>query len=151
MDYESLTKEHLLAEANGRGVEGVKSSMSKADIIAALQLDDEQGDKGPVVAPPLPAPVVSNIPFVAKPEIITAEEKCIPDSDFTDGLWKMRERVPYAASDGEQKWRGTLHPGEVFALCIHPEDNYQRTHSLKNTVHFWQGKESDFVLNFEKA
>ena len=41
--------------------------------------------------------------------------------------------------------------GELYALAIHSPDCYNRTHSLKNTAHFWQGNESEFRIQFDKA
>ena len=41
--------------------------------------------------------------------------------------------------------------GEKFALAVHEKDTYHRTHSLKNTAHFWQGNEAEFRAEFEKC
>ncbi len=40
-DYESHTKDELLDECEARKIEGVSSASLKADIVAALTLDDE--------------------------------------------------------------------------------------------------------------
>lgn len=136
--YESHTKDELLAEAETRGVEGVNHSSLKADIIAALELNDEQSDKAPKVTPPLPAPQASNIPQVSSDEVVSDEVDGIVfrDEDFTDGHYVMRKGA---------------HVGETFALYKHEPDTYAKTHSLKNSQHFWQGNEAEFAVAFEKA
>jgi len=64
---------------------------------------------------------------------LAAEENYLTDDKFTDGLYKLRKT------------------GEPFALCKHAPNSYERTHSAKNSVHFWQGTEDEFNLAFEKA
>ena len=75
----------------------------------------------------------SKLPVV---EVKPIAEKLSPvaptDEKYTDGIFLKR-------SDGEK-----------YALCIHEEDNYGRTHSLKNTAHFWQGTKEQFQEHFEK-
>lgn len=150
-NYDSHTKEELLAECNLRGVEGVSSSSLKADIIAALELNDEQADTEPKVTKPLPSPVASNIPNVPKAPIVEdVSSPSYKDEDFDGGIFRMRERISFVDAEGNEKWKGTLHPGEVFALCKHNPDVYGRTHSLKNSVHFWEGSESQFQIAFER-
>jgi hypothetical protein len=75
-------------------------------------------------------PKVEAIPIEDHPESSTPA-----DHLFKDGQFKK--------STGQDK-------GELFALCIHDADAYGFTHSLKNTVHFWQGTEKQFRENFEK-
>ncbi len=152
-DYESFSKEELIAECVTRNIEGVNSRTSKADVIAALQLNDEQADKQPEVTPPAPAPVVSNIPFAGLPASpkVAAHEIPPQDEDFTDGLYKMRPYVSRIDSEGNDKREVTLHPNEVFALCIHPANTYGRTHSMKNSLHYWEGTIGQFEAYFEKA
>lgn len=71
------------------------------------------------------------------------EEKPLPqplaieapgDNEFHRGLYVMREGH---------------HAGEQFALAIHDEDLYGKTHSLKNSLHFWQGTAEEFRTNFD--
>lgn len=137
--YNDFTKEELLAECQSRGIEGVASHTKKDDIIAALELNDEQSDKEPSVTAPLPSPEKSNIPNVSAknvPEVPIEDGGSFKDEDFTDGNYVMRK--------GD-------HVGEPFALCKHNPDVYGKTHTLKNNVHFWQGSEEQFRLAFEKA
>lgn len=135
--YASHTKEELLAEVKLRGIEGIQASSLKDDIVAALELNDEQADKEPAVTPPLPPPIASNIPQITEDEVSTESTDGIVfrDEDFSDGIYVMRKG---------------LHVGEEFALFRHPKDTYERTHSLKNSKHFWQGKEEEFTSSFEK-
>jgi hypothetical protein len=133
-DYDSNTKEELLNEASSRGLD-VNSHTSKADIIAALELSDE----GPA-QPPEPLP---KIPLATPIPQVTLQEKDIPlenggapkDEEFTDGI--------FVKAEGDFS-------GEDFALCIHPPDTYGKTHSLKNSLHFWQGTKEEFRKTFEK-
>lgn len=158
-NYPDYTKEELLAECATRGIEGVDSNTLKADVVAALELSDEQNKESgteeirPNDQPP--APMESNIPHVGIPNvdnIPNAKDGDIPpqDADFTGGLFKMRPFVIRFDSEGNEKKEGTLHPGEVFALCIHPPNTYGRTHSLKNSLHYWEGSEGQFNQCFEK-
>jgi hypothetical protein len=73
------------------------------------------------------------------------EEKPLPqplaieapgDNEFHRGLYVMREGH---------------HAGEQFALAIHEPDLYGKTHSLKNSIHFWQGTAEDFRNAFDPA
>lgn len=157
-NYDNFTKEELLAECEARGIEGVTHSSLKADIIAALELGDEQKEgsgakEDAETTPPLPAPVTSNIPFEGLPAVpkVAAHEVPPQDSEFTDGIYKMRAYVSRVDSEGNEKREATLHPGESFALCIHPPNTYGRTHSLKNSLHYWEGSIGQFEAYFEKA
>ena len=131
-DYDSHTKEELLAECALRGIEDVKHASPKADIVAALALDDEDGLSQP--KPPLPPIKASPIPQVPKTTVaeVGLDAGAIPkDEDFTDGIFSL--------------------DGEDYALCIHTADGYGRTHSLKNSVHTWQGTEVEFNATFKRA
>lgn len=160
-NYNDHTKEELLEECHARGVDGVNTSSLKADIVAALELSDEQkqnsGADGPEESelPPSglpPKPVVSNIPQVTKiPEVNPIDSPHYKDEDYTGGLFKMRAQVSTHDSEGNEKRESTLYPGEAFALCVHEPDTYGRTHSLKNSIHFWEGSLGAFERFFEKA
>jgi len=83
--------------------------------------------------PPLPAIKVSPIPVAEKkPESESGFDACkLPDDEnFTDGLYEK--------------------DGETYALCIHPADGYGCTHSLKNTLHTWQGSKEQFNAAFTR-
>jgi len=86
---------------------------------------------------PLPKLVASPIPQVeARPEVSTVVSGGAPaDEDYAGGIFTMTAGA----------WIG-----EDFALCIHAPDTYERTHSLKNSLHFWQGKAEEFRKTFEK-
>lgn len=157
-NYNDFTKEELLAECHARNIEGVNASSLKADIVAALELNDEQKSESGAeedlkTTPPLPAPVKSNIPQVTPiPEVENdGYSRSLKDEDFTGGTFKMRERIATTNSEGVQKWQGTLYPGEVMALCVHEPNTYGRTHTLKNNLHQWEGSEMQFQVLFEKA
>jgi hypothetical protein len=87
--------------------------------------------------PPVPLPpiIASPIPQVDSPE--TDPESGIDagaapkDEEHTDGIFEK--------------------DGEKYALCIHDPDIYGNTHSLKNSRHFWQGKEPEFNAKFKKS
>lgn len=75
----------------------------------------------------------SLIPQVTIPEAKVYGERMQPkDEEFTDGMFKHSET------------------GEPYALCKHEPDTYGNTHSLKNSAHFWQGREKEFRATFEK-
>jgi hypothetical protein len=85
---------------------------------------------------PIPFTVVegSLIPQVEAPAIpFSVDDDPLTDDKFTHGLYKDRRT------------------GEAFALYLHNPDGYEKTHSLKNSVHFRQLVESEFFLQFEKA
>lgn len=140
-NYAGHTKGDLLAEASLRGIPGLTDEDTKPDIIAALELSDEQeapkGSETDQPKPPLPPIKASPIPQVPKKELESViREDAAPSDDFyTDGSFVMRKGA---------------HVGEEFALCIHAPDTYGNTHSLKNSEHFWQGKEEEFRVAFEK-
>ncbi len=75
---------------------------------------------------------VGGIPVGRTTESRIPDEPVYPDSAFS-GLY-------FCEKDGEH-----------YALCIHEPDGYQRTHTAKNTVHFWQGTKTEFRALFEKA
>jgi hypothetical protein len=84
--------------------------------------------------PPLPAIKVSPIPVVEKtPVAESGFDACkIPDDEnFTDGLYEK--------------------DGEAYALCIHTADGYGNTHTLKNTLHTWQGTKEQFNAAFTRV
>jgi hypothetical protein len=76
---------------------------------------------------PTPIPKVE-----AQPAPLLKEEDYPTDDKFVHGTWIHRK---------------TKQP---FALWIHEPDVYDRTHTLKNSVSFWQGTEEQFILTFEK-
>lgn len=148
--YETMSDEALHNEVTSRGL-NPEEFQTRQDAIAHLQLDDEASESVPT--PPLPAPVASNIPFEGHPSApkVAAHEVPPQDADFTDGVYKMRAFVSRVDSEGNEKREATLHPGELFALCIHPANTYGRTHSLKNSLHYWEGTIGQFEAFFEKA
>lgn len=84
--------------------------------------------------PPLPPLKASPIPQVEKPPLAETgfDAGAIPDDEeFTDGIFEK--------------------DGEPFALCIHRADGYGRTHSLKNSIHTWQGTKEEFNAAFTKT
>lgn len=135
-DYDSHTKEELLAEIHSRKIEGVTMSTSKPDMVAALALDDEVDDEVQTQPPePLPPLKASPIPQVEKTPIAeNGSDPCpfITDERFTDGIWVR-------ASDGED-----------YALCIHDADGYGNTHTARNSEHQWQGKIEQFNAAFSR-
>lgn len=158
-NYNDFTKEELLAECQSRGIEGVDSHTLKADIIAALELNDEQNKESKTDEPAPntlpPKPVESNIPHIGTPNVdniptVESGDVAPKNEDFTDGQFTMRPYVTRINAEGVERRETTLHPGEPFALCKHEPDTYGRTHSLKNSLHFWQGTEGAFQLYFEK-
>lgn len=157
-NYSDFLKEELLAECVARGVDGVNSHSTKPDIIAALELSDEQkaesgAQEDPEATPPLPVPVESNIPFAGLPAApkVAAQEVPPQDNEFVNGRYKMRTHISRVDMDGNERRESTIHPGETFALCIHPANTYGRTHSLKNSLHYWEGTVGQFESYFEKA
>lgn len=89
-------------------------------------------------APPLPELKASPIPQVeAVPEVSNVSNGGAPaDEDYTDGVFVMNAKATW--------------PNEEFALCIHEPDTYGKTHSAKNSLHFWQGNEAEFDSMFKK-
>lgn len=130
-NYDSHTKDELLAECELRGIGEVSPASLKADIVAALALDDESGLSQP--KPPLPPITASPIPQVPKtnlPEVGLDACQIPEDGLFVDGIYTM--------------------DGEDYALCIHDADGAGRTHSLKNSVHTWQGTKAEFNDKFTR-
>lgn len=75
-----------------------------------------------------------NLPVVEEKKVEVKELSNAPkDEDFVKGWFKDRET------------------GEVFSLAVHEPDDYFRTHSLKNSLHFQQVTEAEFRLRFDKA
>lgn len=97
-----------------------------------MKHDQEEEIEQP--AAPLPPITASPIPQVeVLPPAILAEDNNLTDDMFTGGTYNKRST------------------GQPFALCVHAEDQYGNTHSLKNSVHFWQGTAAQFAADFEKV
>jgi len=64
----------------------------------------------------------------------TGADPCpyIADDKFVNGIWVRN-------SDGEE-----------YALCIHPPDGYNQTHTARNSVHQWQGRAEQFHADFQR-
>jgi len=130
MDYSEQTKDHLLAEVSkrkqgGRNLE-VNQQDNKADIVSALELDDEAKDNASA------ANSAQGIPQVE------AKEPSVPVGESTadlkySGVWTNNE------------------DGEPYGLCVVQDAPDGRTHFAKNSVHFWNGSATDFKLKFDKA
>ncbi len=187
-NYDDYTKEELIAECDKRGVEGVTHSSLKADIVAALELSDEQIAKAEVT-PPLPAPGEVAYDEMTEPDLlklcqqmgmkhltdkstkrdmiaaINAREK--QDEQDAAGKEFPEGKPDVAVPEGEvvksnpplntdynmskvYVMKEGNHIGEEFVLCVHEPDTYERTHSLRNKDHFWQGNEKQFRIAFEK-
>ena len=98
--------------------------MAKSDTI-----NKESGAMAPASSHP-------NLPVVNADEVSEAlDPRSNPprDEDHSKGIFKR------------------ISDGELYALAIHKPDCYNRTHSLKNSLHFWQGNESEFRIQFDKA
>ncbi len=131
-DYESQTKEILFAQIEERGIQNVTPKSLKEDMIAALQLQDEQDKQDAAGKDLLPdAPKQADVP---EGEVVKSNPP--KNTEFTEGKFRMVEGN---------------HVGEVFALAVHEPDTYDRTHTLKNKEHFWQGNKAQFRVAFEKA
>jgi len=129
-DYASHTKDELFAELERRDKSSiVTSSANKADLVAALELLDEQDKQDKAGEENLP-----EVPQVVIPDVV---ERSDPprNTDYTKGIF-VKRRGDFA--------------GEEFALAIHEPDTYERTHSLKNRLHFWEGNAEQFAAEFEK-
>ncbi len=131
IDYSSLLKDDLLKLVDDRQTQGVTPHSNKADLIAALELQDEAAHQSAIAAAMPEGQADLDVP---EGEVIKSNPPA--NSDFN--LKKL-----YVMKEGN-------HIGEEFVLCIHEEDTYGRTHSLKNQVHFWQGNEKQFRQCFEK-
>lgn len=156
--YESQLKDALQTEADKRelAVEGTgaNGAITKDDLVMALQIDDETQPDEPNQPPaPLPELKASLIPQVGLPSCPKVADSEVPpqDDEFVNGTYKMRSFISRVDSDGNEKRESTIHPGESFALCIHPANTYGRTHSLKNSLHYWEGTIGQFEAFFEKA
>lgn len=131
--YDSLKKDELWKEIDARkaakspNFDSLTATSTNADLVAALVLDDEHVQ---VVNAPHPnLPVVDAVPM---PES-RIKESCFPaEEKFTDGV--------FIHADQQEK----------YALAIHEPDAYGRTHSLKNTIHSWQGTKEEFNRVFNK-
>lgn len=136
--YDTQSKEDLLAIAKARGLP-VGQQTLKADIITALEEDDKATEESAIAIqppPPLPEKSVSPIPFVKpadSPDFLNPAQPF--DHEYTDGI--------FIKNEGDAK-------GEEFALCVTDPNDYNCTHFLKNTVHFWSGSKSQFKEQFDK-
>lgn len=128
-DYDSHTKDDLLAEAQSRNIQGINTSSLKADIIAALELDDDDTPAQP--REPLPPLKASNLPQVKTPEIPPAPGDAPKDEDYNDGVF-------------------TKDDGEDYAVAIVDDAPNGRTHWAKNSAHTWNGTEAEFKAQFTK-
>lgn len=134
-DYASHSKDDLQAEADVRGLTvvgtGTNGAILKDDLVVALE-DNDTAPEQPKT--PLPKLTASPIPQVQDG---TENTPFVPgdapkDEDYTDGVFTR-------TSDGED-----------YALAIHEPDTYGKTHSAKNSRHFWQGTKEEFKKEFEK-
>lgn len=125
-----MTKDELLSEVEKRRSIGrvidISETSTKADIEAALALDDEDAEntKADNDAEGLP----EGIPFTDS----QPEDVALSNADFKGRYINKAD-------------------GETYALAIIPNDVRGKTHKLKNTVHFTEGNEDWFRLNFDKA
>lgn len=132
MDYSKLKKDELLdevAKRNAAGRElGVDSSSTKEDIIASLQIDDDDAEANTKSLDDgnLPEGDRNNIPDVALPG-------AVPKNSDYKGRYKNKN------------------DGETYALVVVEDDPNGNTHKLKNTAHYFEGSEEDFKANFDKV
>lgn len=62
-----------------------------------------------------------------------------------------RENNPVAPGANEYKDSYLSNvDGEIYGLCVVPEDHLGRTHKLRNDAHFWEGSIREFKATFEK-
>lgn len=131
-DYSTLKKDELWKLVDDRkaakspNFDELTDKSTNADIAAALTLDDEH--VAAVNAPHKNLPVVES----KLPQSRVTESNAPTDDKFTEGTF--------------------IHAGqqEPYALATHEPDAYGRTHSLKNTLHFWQGTKEEFNKFFNK-
>lgn len=122
-------KEELLAEVEKRRAIGrdiqLDDNPTIADLEAALALDDDDAadhiDKAE-----------NNLPEGVKNDLPDGPSDSMPSNSEFSGRYTMK------GSD------------EEFALAVVENDPRGRTHKLKNKVHFWEGSEQEFRLNFDK-
>ena len=131
IDYKSLHKDELLKLVDDRQTQGVNTHANKSDLIAALELQDEQTRQDEAGQGFPDAPKFADVP---EGEVVKSNPP--KNTDFNTGkVFVMKEGN---------------HIGEEFFLAVHEPDTYERTHTLKNKEHFWQGSEKQFRAAFEK-
>ena len=86
-------------------------------------------EQPPAPLPPLEASPIPQIVIV--PEDVKVEHSTPKDEEYTGGLWTK--------------------DGEPYALCIHEPNEAGKTHTLKNSRHFWQGTNEEFKAAFERT
>jgi hypothetical protein len=88
----------------------------------------------PPTPKPTPIPLVTATARKTLFEMAEEDPRCnpVPDSKFCGGLWRDTET------------------GETFALAVHEENGYFRTHTCKNSAHYWEGTEGEFKQKFER-
>lgn len=131
MDYSKLKKDELLDEVSKRNAAGrelgVDAGSTKEDIIASLQMDDDD----------------------AASHVEEEETGDLPEGD-RNNLTAIAVS-PSQPKNSEYKGRYVnKNDGETYALAVVLDDPYDNTHKLKNTAHFWEGTESAFKANFDK-
>lgn len=132
-NYNAHNKDELVAESNARKLEGVNTSSSKSDVIAALELSDEQssdsssetkdntGHETPIIRSTPLVPSTKNEPALVQPK----------EKDY---------KGSYVKTDD----------GEEYGLAVVESDPLGKTHKLRNEEHFWEGTKDEFKAQFEK-
>lgn len=132
IDYNSLLKDDLVKLAEDRQTQGVTAHSTKADIVAALELQDEANTQEKV-GDAMP----EGKAFLDVPDGEIVKSNPPKNSDFDLSKRYLKKEGDFA--------------GEEFVLAVHEPDTYERTHTLKNKQHFWQGNEKQFRATFEKV
>lgn len=132
--YADHNKDELAAEARARKIDSVNQSSNKADLVAALELDDsapkgdvdsdtqeKTGHDQPIIRSNPVAPSVKNESNVTQPDVKDYKGSYVKNDD-----------------------------GEEYALAIVESDPLGKTHKLRNEAHFWEGTKDEFKAQFEK-
>lgn len=129
-DYDSHTKEELLAELQERGVTDVPTSTLKSDIVARLELEDEAAKSDPKDIDP------KNVDLKKVARADGAQDRQVP-ADLHEYAGKYRIiKDPF--------------PDEIFGLKVIDEARHNKTHLAKSPIRFGDYTKEEFRALFEK-
>jgi hypothetical protein len=148
-NYSGLTSAELWQQIRTRqklGVgkfEGITDKSPNDDMVNALIANDEERQSTEQVLPE----GTSKLPKLARAEYVRQPMPGIPTPDkFRHGHARRdfsHIGVPDPANPKKQIFP-KLKDGETFAVCKHEPDSYGRTVTCMNSVHTWQGTETEF-------
>lgn len=146
IDYSSKTKEELLGIVAERGIEGIKPANSKADIITALQLADEQGTgaHSDALQPPVDGDLSNQ--GLRHPDLIFSPTQ--PKTSEFSGRYRneidgyIYELAVRDAKDVER---------DVKTHCLRVPPQKDAVGTIVHPGLYWEGTKDEFKTAFDKV